>query len=434
MIASGRNMMFVALAAVLGIALGNTGCQNTMAPATPLAAAGNGNSERSPSSASQTVVPAVPTANSGQAAVTTVSYGSPVAAGEGGTPGASRVLPDVVRASAPTPEAGGEPAPPAQAPPGQGPMPTELYRTSLPPYTIAPPDILFIDAIRLVPKPPYRLEPLEVLLIKVTETLPGQPIEAAYTIAPEGTINLGYTYGTVRVVGLTLDQVQAALRAHLSNILRNPQVVVALGQFRGIQQTRGEHLVRPDGTVSLGTYGCVYVSGLTLNQTKCEIEKHLAKFFLNPQISVDVFAYNSKVYYVVFDGGGYGMQVLPFPITGNETVLDAIARCSGLAPVSSVHRIWVARPAPPGHPCDQVLPVDWLAIVKGGSTATNYQLFPGDRVYIDADCLIKADNWLAKIFAPVERILGITLLGTSTVENIRFFNNGAHAGTGVLVP
>jgi polysaccharide export outer membrane protein len=316
--------------------------------------------------------------------------------------------------------------------PGQGPIPTELYRTSLPPYTIAPPDVLFIDTLRLVPRPPYRVEPLEVLLVKVTETLPGQAIEGQYVVAPEGTINLGYTYGTVRVVGLTLDQIQAAIRAHLSNILRNPQVVVALAQFRGIQQARGEHLVRPDGTVQLGTYGCVYVSGLTVNQAKCAIEQHLSKYFLNPQVAVDVFAYNSKVYYVIFDGGGYGMQVLPFPITGNETVLDAIARAYGLAPVSSVHRIWVARPAPPGHQCDQILPVDWLAIVKGGSTTTNYQLFPGDRVYVDADCLIKVDNWLAKVFAPIERVLGITLLGTTTAQTIRDFNNNNRGA--VFVP
>src|SRR5262249_9775432 len=152
---------------------------------------------------------------------------------------------------------------------------------------------------------PYRIEALEVLLVKVTDTLPGQPIEGAYTEAPEGTINLGFSYGTVRVIGMTLDQIQAAIRTHLSSILRNPQVVVALPQVLAIQQTRGEHLVRPDGTISLGTYGSVYVSGLTLNLAKAEIEKHLSRFFLNPQIAVDVFAYNSKVYYVILDGGGF---------------------------------------------------------------------------------------------------------------------------------
>ena len=103
-------------------------------------------------------------------------------------------------------------------------------------------------------------------------------------------------------------------------------------------------------------------------------------------------------------------------------------------PVSSRRRIWVARPAPANHECLQILPVDWLAIVQGGATRTNYQLFPGDRVYIKADPFIALDNWLAKVFAPVERLLGISLLGATTFQTFR--NNGLHGnrnGTGFIV-
>jgi protein involved in polysaccharide export with SLBB domain len=147
-----------------------------------------------------------------------------------------------------------------------------------------------------------------------------------------------------------------------------------------------------DGTVSLGTYGCVYVAGLTLQEIRQVIEQQLSHFVQNPEISVDVYAYNSKFYYVIFDGGGYGQQVLQFPYTGNETVLSAISRAGGLPAVSSKRRIWVARPAPCDKGCSQVLPVDWNAITQGGRTCTNYQLFPGDRIFVKADCLIEFNN------------------------------------------
>ena len=43
----------------------------------------------------------------------------------------------------------------ANCPPEQGRMPAkELAKVSLPPYVIEPPDILLIDALRVVPKPP----------------------------------------------------------------------------------------------------------------------------------------------------------------------------------------------------------------------------------------------------------------------------------------
>src|SRR6476659_8027799 len=79
------------------------------------------------------------------------------------------------------------------------PVPHELAKVSLPPYVVEPPDILLIDAIRLVPKPPYRIEPLDALGIQVTGTLPEQPIQGIYSVDADGTVNLGFTYGTVSV-------------------------------------------------------------------------------------------------------------------------------------------------------------------------------------------------------------------------------------------
>jgi len=313
--------------------------------------------------------------------------------------------------------------------PAPGPIPTELQKVSHPPYTVAPPDVLIIDAVRLIPRPPYRIEPLEILMINVAGTLPNQVIAGPFTVSPDGTINLGFNYGAVQIGNMTLEEAQTAIRQHLSRIVQNPQVSVALAQFRGLQQIRGEHLVRQDGTVSLGTYGSVYVAGMSLGQVKKVLEDHLSHFLVDPKLSIDVIAYNSKAYYVIYDGGGFGQQVFRLPITGNETVLDAIAQLQGLSPVSSTHHIWLARPSPVHLGCNQILPIDWCAITAGGSTATNYQIFPGDRIYVKADALITLDNWLSKIISPIERIFGITLLGSTTVQSLRGNNNN----NGVIV-
>jgi polysaccharide biosynthesis/export protein len=223
-----------------------------------------------------------------------------------------------------------------------------------------------------------------VLQIRVADTLPNQPLVGPYAVSLEGTVNLGFSYGVVKVAGLSAEQAEQAIRKQLSRTLTNPQVAVSLLQFRGVQQTRGKHLVRPDGTIGLGIYGSVYVSGMTLAQAKAAIEKQLSQFMADPDISLDVFAYNSKVYYVICNGGGCGEQVHIFPSTGNETVLDAIGRLNGLPAGSSKRRIWVARPAPSCVGCFQILPVDWRAITRGAQTETNYQIFPGDRIYIEA--------------------------------------------------
>jgi protein involved in polysaccharide export with SLBB domain len=192
----------------------------------------------------------------------------------------------------------------------------------------------------------------------------------------------------------------------------------------------GTHLVRPDGTIGIGVYGSVYVAGLTLDEVRDAVANQLHVRLdktsvedIKKGLVVDVAAYNSKVYYVITDGGGYGEQVYQIPVTGNETVLDAIAKINGLPAVSSKKRIWIAR-ATPGCTNPNILPVDWCGVSKRGYAATNYQIFPNDRIYVDSDKLIRTDSWLAKRLNPIDRVLGTVLLSSSTVNSIKNGGNG----------
>jgi polysaccharide export outer membrane protein len=298
-------------------------------------------------------------------------------------------------------------------------LPKELAKVLMPPYVIETPDILSITAVKVIPKPPYRIEPLDGLLIQVPKAFASEPINGIFVVEPGGTVNLGLTYGSVSVVGLTLEEAKKAIEKRLEQILKNPEASVSLAMSQGLQQIRGDHLVRPDGTVSLGTYGSVRVSGLTIPQARAVIEEHLKQFLANPVIAVDVVGYNSKVYYVIIDLAGSGQQVVRLPLTGNETVLDALSQLNGLPFPASKKHIWVARPAPAEMHCDQVLPVNWGAITQCGETATNYQLLPGDRLYVQGDTLVATDTFLAKLLSPAERVMGALLLGSSTYQALR---------------
>ncbi|HUR53300.1 MAG TPA: polysaccharide biosynthesis/export family protein [Gemmataceae bacterium] len=313
-------------------------------------------------------------------------------------------------------------------------VPKELNKFNLPEYRVEPPDILLIEAVRALPRPPYRAEPLDVLNVNLTNPLPNDTLSGLITVELTGTINLGGAYKDhpIEVVGKTLPEIEALIEKKITDVtgLKNPKVAVTLSQGRAAQQISGPHLVRPDGTVALGTYGTVRVSGMTLAQVRAAIEAHLSAYLLNPEISVDVQNYNSKLYYVVLDGAGAGQTVVRLPITGNETVIDAISQVNGLTVVSSQNRIWVSRPAPEGA-CPQILPVDWKGVVEKGETATNYQILPGDRVFVAAYPLSVLDTRMARAFAPIERMLGITLLGSSTVRsfsNQNGFNNNNNFG------
>lgn len=199
----------------------------------------------------------------------------------------------------------------------------------------------------------------------------------------------------------------------------------------------GERLVRPDGTISLEFYGKVYVAGLTPTEAKEKIVLHLRKYLtdevlglieegpdgkpkvLDPRESdrvyVDVTAYNSKVYYVQGDVGAPGR----LPITGNETVLDAINYAGGLAPTASVPNIQLIRPAPPGACCSQKLPVNYAAIVNAGDPTTNYQLMPGDRLVVYRDPIVRTTVFIDRLAAPFNTVLNSILTYAFTARSVK---------------
>jgi uncharacterized protein (TIGR03067 family) len=263
---------------------------------------------------------------------------------------------------------------PAFAAPHEGAMVT------LPPYRIEPPDMLQIEMLKQVALPPYRAEAYDVLLIQVLGTLPDQPINDYCLVKAEGTVSLGPAYGTVRVVGMTVEEIQQAIERHLRQILQQPKVSVQLARATGTQPVTGEYLVGPDGTVNLCQYGSVHVAGKTITETKAALEQHLAEYFRSPEVTVDVVAYNSKFYYIITQGRKVGDNVIRVPITGNETVMDALSNVGDSSQLSN-KRIWISRPGVDEPHTVKTLFVDYDSITRGGSS-TNYQLFPGDRIFI----------------------------------------------------
>ena len=213
--------------------------------------------------------------------------------------------------------------------------PRERSMISLPTYRVEPPDILQVEMLKLVPLPPYRIDIYDVLQIRVLGTILDQPIDNMYLVEGEGIVSLGPAYGTVRVVGMTIEEATEAITRKLQEVLVKPDVSVQLARTAGTQPITGQYLIALDGTINLRQYGQLHVAGKTVTEIRTDLQKHLAQYFDSPEASVDVIAYNSKVYYVITEGAGLGDNVRRIPVTGNETVLDALASVNGLSQVSS---------------------------------------------------------------------------------------------------
>lgn len=214
----------------------------------------------------------------------------------------------------------------------------------------------------------------------------------------------------------------------------------------------GERLVRPDGMITLSFYGEIYVRGLTAIQIKEKLVLHLRKFLpdevlglieedtegkwgvVEPKNSnrvfVDVTAYNSKNYFVQGDVAYPGK----LPHTGMETVLDAMNYAGGFIPTADPKNIRLIRPARGGKPA-KILKVDLEAITERGESDKNYQLFPGDRIVVGRNEVVKTTLEVDRLAAPLQTILNTTIQNTTAIRSLmQTANPNGTAGTATMTP
>jgi polysaccharide biosynthesis/export protein len=252
-----------------------------------------------------------------------------------------------------------------------------------------------------VSMPDYVVEPPDLLIVEVLEALPGRPVSGERLVRPDGKISLGF-YGEVYVAGLTMDEIKEKIVLHLRKYL--PDEVLGLTEVDPTDGSSKEVSPRD-----------------------------------SPRVFVDVTAYNSKFYYVQGDVAAPGKM----PITGNETVLDAINYAGGLIPTASPNNIRLVRPSPPGACCEQVLPVNMAAIISAGDPTTNYQLMPGDRLVVYRDPIVRTTLFIDRLAAPFQTVINSMMTYSFTARSIKSINvpifgggaaAGTTAGTGNILP
>src|SRR5260370_15897961 len=68
--------------------------------------------------------------------------------------------------------------------------------------------------------PPYVIEPPDILLIESTQKIPDQPVRGQHLVRPDGTVSLGI-YGAAYVAGMTIDQAKESIGRTLATRIKD---------------------------------------------------------------------------------------------------------------------------------------------------------------------------------------------------------------------
>ncbi|TWT67120.1 Polysaccharide biosynthesis/export protein [Allorhodopirellula solitaria] len=207
--------------------------------------------------------------------------------------------------------------------------------------------------------PPHRLQPGDAVLIEPVSLDRDLRLPADQTVLADGTIDLG-PYGRVVVAGHQLEQAEALIENQID--------------FQA--QSQAESCRR---------------AGRDPEQISGRSDPHQSDACDSIAINVRLLEPVHR-FYVLGEVNAPGA----YPLSGYETVLDAIVASGGLTSSANPCQILLSRPSEPCD-CRVTLPVCYREIVQMGNTASNYQLRPGDRIFVASrSCVDELMFWRAR--------------------------------------
>jgi polysaccharide export outer membrane protein len=249
--------------------------------------------------------------------------------------------------------------------------------------------------------------------------------------------------------------------AQAADYIIGPQDVLTITVWNQIGLS-GKFSVETDGTFTFPLIGRLKAGGLTLREVEHALKQRLADgFFRNPQVSAAIEQYRSQRIFIV----GEVRQPGAYPLTGDMTLIEALARAGSMSATAGEAAIIVRPPAgasvaapmlPTLAPGADVTRVD-IKDLQGGSPGSNVMLRDGDTVFVPraesvyvfghvknpGSYAIQKDTTVLQALslaggvtdrASTSRIKVVRLVGTEKVEIKIKLNEVVHPGDTVLVP
>jgi protein involved in polysaccharide export with SLBB domain len=142
----------------------------------------------------------------------------------------------------------------------------------------------------------------------------------------------------------------------------------------GEEDLSGEYRVSSDGNINFPLVGKVGADGKTATEISDEISLRLTKFIKDPSVSVFVKEYQSKKVYVY----GKVQRAGTFPYEDGMNIIQAITLAGGFGDLANQDKAFITRIVEGQEKRIEVSVKD-----IGEGTVSNFQLEPGDIVYVE---------------------------------------------------
>ena len=144
----------------------------------------------------------------------------------------------------------------------------------------------------------------------------------------------------------------------------------------GSPEFSGQHMIRPDGKITLNFIGEVHAADLTPVQLSDVIKDKIKKYVVDPDVSVRVLQVKSKRFYIQGEVNRTG----EFPLVVPTRVLEALVNAGGFRDFANKKKIVIMRGTANGQP--ESLKFNYNDVIKGKHMEQNIYLQNGDIIIV----------------------------------------------------
>lgn len=171
-------------------------------------------------------------------------------------------------------------------------------------------------------------------------------------------------------------------------------IVVTQQQDLGNSSTnQSPFVVRPDGNVSFPLVGEIHAEGMTVSQFTNVLQQGLARYIVDPDVSVNISKLGRVRVYVFGEVRKPGAVELD----KGHTVIDAIGAAQGFTRDTAKKKIFLIHQDQP----KSLIPINLNNMLKTGDMSQNVTLREGDILYLTKNHRIDFARDIAPIFSSI---------------------------------
>jgi protein involved in polysaccharide export with SLBB domain len=251
----------------------------------------------------------------------------------------------------------------------------------------------------------YMVNPQVTIDVSSRQSLEIEELSKSFTISAQKAGKIIFPpIGELQADGKTVVELRDEIEQRLSKYFINPQVDIDVSSIQSlkIDDLSLESKIDPTGQIMFPLIGEVPAAGKTIVELRDEIQQRLSEYFVNPQVTINVSSILSQKIHVL------GEVTSPGSFTMEQKILiwEGILKAGGFTRDANEKKVLLVR-SEKGIAKVNVINLDIKEMVKDGKLTQNAYLKNGDILYVPPKRIASVERFMTRFSNILEPFINL---------------------------